>query len=465
MKKYLIRSGITPLQTFTPAEMIVRNSIGGNVGNLVYAYSVYRTLMTDDDVTFDADNYHINPDRADYINENYDAYIIPLADAFRSDFISSMKKYTKLIKKLKIPVYIIGVGLRTTFEPKPDDKFEFDDVVRDFIKAVLEKSTMVGVRGQITADYLSRLGFREGKDHMAIGCPSMYSFGRELTIRDTTITPESMVTVNSSRLSPKNVLDFITRSMDEFPDHYFIPQWLKEMRLTYIGFPNIPKIEHNNYPGKITDDVYVNNRVRYFLNVPTWLDFLKQADFSFGARLHGNIAATIAGTPSLLIPKDGRMRELTEYHHLTHIWAKDIDDNTNIWDVIEKLDFHEVSKYQGANFDRYIDFLNTNKIDHIYKNGNDPARVPLDDAIAKVNLQPPIQSIASCDVQEAIKRFETLTTLEQQAKAKKGNSKDKEQYHNILAEKDKQIKYLQGTLNRKSVRTALKVANMFASKK
>lgn len=464
MKKYLIRSGITPLQTFTPAEMIANNSIGGNVGNLIYAYSVYRALMTDDDVTFDTDNYHINPNDADYINETYDAYIIPLADAFRSDFVSSMTKYTKLIKKLKIPVYIIGVGLRTKFDPKPDDKFEFDDVVRDFIKAVLEKSPMVGVRGEITADYLSRLGFREGVDHMAIGCPSMYTFGRELTIRDTMITPESMVTVNSSRLSPKNVLDFITRSMDEFPNHYFIPQWLKEMRLTYIGFPNIQKIEHNNYPGKITDNVYVNNRVRYFLNVPTWLDFLKQADFSFGARLHGNIAATIAGTPSLLIPKDGRMRELTEYHHLTHVWAKDIDDNTNIWDIIEKLDFHEVSKYQGANFDRYIDFLNVNKIDHIYKNGNEPTRIPLDDAIAKVNLQPPIESIASCDVQEAIKRFETLTTLEQQAKAKKGRG-SKESYLKEIAEKDKQIKYLQGTLNRKSVRTALKVANMFASKK
>ncbi|MFJ8263045.1 polysaccharide pyruvyl transferase family protein [Rummeliibacillus sp. NPDC094406] len=461
MKKYLIRSGTTPFQTFSAAEMIVNNSIGGNVGNLIYAYSVYRTLMTDDDVTFVPDNYQINPNKADYINENYDAYIIPLADAFRSDFIPSMKKYTKLIKKLKIPVYVIGVGLRTKFEPKPDDKFEFDDVVRDFIKAVLERSSMVGVRGQITSDYLSGLGFREGVDHMAIGCPSMYTFGRELTIRDTIITPESMVCVNSSRLSPKNVLDFITRSMDELPNHYFIPQWLKEMRLTYLGFPNIQKITDNNYPGKITDDVYVNNRVRYFLNVPTWLDFLRQADFSFGARLHGNITATIAGTPSLLIPKDGRMRELTEYHHLTHVWAKDIDENTNILDLIEKVDFHQVSKYQGANFDRYIDFLNLNNIDHIYKDGNQPARVPFDDALAKIDLQPPLEPITSCNIQEAIKRFETLTTLEE---AKLGNiGIDTSGHHKKLAEKDKQIKHLQGTLNRKSVRAVLKVADMFAS--
>ncbi|MFH7617525.1 hypothetical protein, partial [Pseudomonas syringae group genomosp. 7] len=86
---------------------------------------------------------------------------------------------------------------------------------------------------------------------------------------------------------PKNVLDFITRSTKEFPNHYFIPQWLKELRLTYFGYPEIQKAG-NNYPGKMSDEVYLNNRVRYFLNVPTWLDFLSKADFAFGARLHGN---------------------------------------------------------------------------------------------------------------------------------------------------------------------------------
>ncbi|GEL04712.1 polysaccharide pyruvyl transferase family protein [Rummeliibacillus stabekisii] len=464
MKKYLIRSGITPFQTFSPAEMIVNNSIGGNVGNLIYAYSVYRTLMTDENVEFVPDYYKINPKDADYINETYDAYLIPLADAFRKDFVPTLRRYTQLINKLKIPVYVIGVGLRTTFDPKPDDEFEFDEDVKAFVKAVLKRSPMIGVRGQITADYLSRLGFKDGVDHMAIGCPSMYTFGRELKIRETNITPESMVAVNSSRLSPKNVLDFITRSMDEFPNHYFIPQWLKELRLTYIGYPEIPKIEHGNYPGKITDPVYANNRVRYFLNVPTWLEFLQQADFAFGARLHGNITSTIAGTPSLMIPKDGRMRELTEYHHLTHVWAKDIDDNTNIWDLIEKVDFHEASKYQGENFDRYIDFLNLSKIDHIYKNGNEPTRIPLDEKLAGVDLQPPLEPITSCTIPEAVKRFETLSELENKnapkAKAPSSGSAEKRR----LEEKEKQIKHLQGTLNRKSVRTALKIANMFAKK-
>src|SRR5699024_1781948 len=225
MKNILIRSGISPLETFDASYMVNKNSIGGNVGNLIYAFSVYKTLMTEG-TNIVPDYYSRNPKNADEIN---DSYIIPLADAFRTDFIHELKDYTKLIKKLKIPVIVIGVGLRAPFEPKLNEGFPFDDDVKEFVKAVLEKSNMIGVRGQITADYLTRLGFREGIDHTVIGCPSMYSFGRELKIRDNKITRESQVCVNSSMLSPKKVLDFISKSMNDYPNHYFIPQWRKEM--------------------------------------------------------------------------------------------------------------------------------------------------------------------------------------------------------------------------------------------
>src|SRR5699024_7028715 len=108
--------------------MIDNNSIGGNVGNLIYAYTVYRTLMTEDSsiVTY---YYSINPKKVDEINEKYYTYIIPLADAFRTNFITVLKDYTKLIKRLKKPVVVVGVGLRAPFEPKLNEGFPFDEDV------------------------------------------------------------------------------------------------------------------------------------------------------------------------------------------------------------------------------------------------------------------------------------------------------------------------------------------------
>ncbi|WP_077623394.1 polysaccharide pyruvyl transferase family protein [Sediminibacillus massiliensis] len=449
MKNILIRAGISPLDNFDASYMLLNNSIGGNVGNLIYQYSVFRTLMTEG-TTITPDYYNYDPKRADEINKNYDCYIIPLADAFRKDFVPTLRKYTKLIKKLNIPVVVIGVGLRAPFEPKLNEGFPFDEDVKAFVSAVLEKSNMIGVRGEITAKYLSRLGFREGIDHTVIGCPSMYAFGRELNIRETNITPDSMVTVNSSKLSPKNVLDFITRSMKEFPNHYFIPQWRKEMELTYTGSPTIGKAA-NNYPVKMSDPVYMENRVRYFLNVPTWLDFIRQADLSFGARLHGNIAAVLAGTPSILLPKDARMRELAEYHQLTHVMAHDIDEKTKLMDLVDKLDFQQVHKNQGSNFDHFVDFLNKNKLDHIYREDINPSSVPLDNELANINLKQPIVPISGCSLEEMVSRWESYYP---KVEAKYGQKQKKQ-----LAEKNKIINKQKATLNRKSVRLALKFAD------
>lgn len=424
MKKILIRSGISPLETFDPTKIIFNNSIGGNVGNLIYAYSIYRTLTTEN-TKIVPDYYKIDPSKADEINNEYDCYVIPLADAFREQFIPQLKKYTELINKLTIPVYVIGVGLRAPFEPDLNKGFPFDEAVKGFVKAVLSRSHMIGVRGEITAKYLTKLGFKEGIDHTVIGCPSMYTFGRELKIRDTNITKNSKIAVNSSKLSPDNVLDFITRSMKEYPNHYFIPQWMKEMLIVYLGASSLPN-PTDNYPSKMSDKVYMEGRVPFFLNAQTWIDFLKDVDLSFGARLHGNITATIAGTPSILLPKDARMRELAEYHQLTHVFADKLTNKTRLEDLIESVDFHSPEKVQGSNFDKFISFLDRNGIDHIYKNGLNPINVPLDNQLKNVNLLPPILPITTCSKEELVDRFSTYyPELEKRNNKKDADLKNK----------------------------------------
>lgn len=432
MKKILIRAGMSPLDTFDASKMLIDNTFGGNIGNLIYQFSVFRTLMTEDTVII-PDYYSYGPERAKEINENYDCYVIPLADAFRTEFIPSLRKYTRLINKLSIPVYVIGVGLRAPFEPKLNEGFPFDNDVKKFVQAVLKKSSIIGVRGEITAKYLSRLGFKEGIDHVVIGCPSMYTFGREIKIRQVDITKNSRIAVNSSRRSQRKVLDFIGRGMNEFPNHYFIPQWLKELKLTYLGAPSIAE-ESKNYPIRMSDPVYMDNRVRFFLNVPTWLDFMKEIDVSFGARLHGNIAATIAGTPSLIIPKDARMRELAEYHQLTHLMANKITNKTNLSDVIARSDFQAPSKVQARNFDTYINFLDKNQIHHIYMNSLVPEKVPLEERLSQVDLQSPIQPLSGCSLEEMVERWESYYPIDQRKNDLQKNSITKDNMKSLVLE-------------------------------
>ena len=406
LKKILMRSGMTPFDNFDPSRVIVNNSIGGNCGNLVYACSIFRALMTKN-TEIDSTRYRLDYTKREIekINENYSYFVIPLADAFREGFENYLIALTRMIKLLKIPAIVIGVGLCAPFEPNLSKGFPFDDVVKAFMDAVLEKSAIVGVRGQITADYLSSLGYIEGIHHMVIGCPSMYMYGCDLKIRDTKITKDSLVCINNSVISPMNVLRFIDKSGREFSNGYFIPQRLNELKLTYLGIPikiNPDKI--NCYPNDINHYLYQKDRVRFFINFREWSKFISNADFTFGARVHGNIISVISGTPSLMIPKDARMRELAEYHNLTRVNYTNINNDTSIWDLIERADFKAPEKNQKSNFGNYLKFLKINELESVFDNDSNPIDTPFDIRFKDVELQPAVITYNLCSGNERIMR-------------------------------------------------------------
>lgn len=47
MRKILIRAGVSPLETPDIDDVLQRDLIGTNSGNLIYQYSVFRALMTE----------------------------------------------------------------------------------------------------------------------------------------------------------------------------------------------------------------------------------------------------------------------------------------------------------------------------------------------------------------------------------------------------------------------------------
>lgn len=405
MKNIYIRAGMSPFESFPAEKILLNNSIGTNVGNFLYVYGILRNI-TQMDTTITPNYYKsgYTDEEIDKINQTQDIFIIPLADAFRDNFVGSLKSMTKLVKKLTIPCVIIGVGLRAPFDPDFSTPYSFDEAVKEFVSAVLDKSAMVGVRGEITAAYLSHLGFREGRDHMAIGCPSMYTVGPKLTIRDANITKGSRVCINSSVTTPDNVHEFLERVTREFDDWHFVPQVLSELRLLYTGSPY--KIKCNPlYPCRITDTTYREGRSEFFLNLPTWFEYMAKADLSVGSRLHGNIAAILAGTPSILIPKDARVRELSEYHDITRVNAADITPDTDIWEMIRTANFQLPCHRQEENFNRFLGFLEKNSIPHIYESGA-PDTIPFMERMKKVKLQPPVTSFALCSLEEMSARFE-----------------------------------------------------------
>ncbi|MDN6835729.1 MAG: polysaccharide pyruvyl transferase family protein [Lactococcus lactis] len=471
MKKILVRAGMSPLDTFSADEMIKRNSIGNNVGNLMYAYSIFRNLTTKD-VELIPDYYRSNPADADMINETYDSYVIPLANAIRTSFIPTLKRYTALIKKLKIPVFVVGMGMAFSYEPNVGQKRPFDDDVKRFVSAVLEKSNILGLRGQITSDYLSYLGFKEGRDHMVIGCPSMYTFGDNIKIRDVELNNNSAISINMTPKADQKVLKFLNDLSGQYKNLEFTPQDLDEMILTYSGMPFLGAAVNskiNNYPNNLSSDVYKNNQVKFFLSAPSWIDHMGTIDLSIGTRLHGNVAPILAGTPSIAIPIDARMRELTEYHNFPRIPANEIHEDMELEELLEKVDVHSVEKSQKRNYDNFINFLNKNGIENVYRYNSEGWKAPFDEKLEKVNLKEPLTPITSCGAEEMSERLQKSfgIIVPKQEKEKNNNNKKIKaknktisKLKNDLDKKDKEL----GEKNQQNEELTLKIQTMENSK-
>jgi Polysaccharide pyruvyl transferase len=196
MKPILLRAPKGPFEVVSAEETFERNLIGDNSGNLVFIEAAHKVLSTP--------GREIVPDRFRYakrdaprINERYESYVIPLANAFRPRFEANLGRMTDVIERLRIPVVVLGVGAQGTLAGDWTRLTGMEPTIRRFVAAVLDRSPSIGVRGAMTAEYLARLGFR---DIDVIGCPSMFMWGGDLRVdkRETCLARDARVSITVS---------------------------------------------------------------------------------------------------------------------------------------------------------------------------------------------------------------------------------------------------------------------------
>ncbi|MDO5126677.1 MAG: polysaccharide pyruvyl transferase family protein [Eubacteriales bacterium] len=405
-KRYLMRGAMNILESHSKIEVAVRDYIGTNSGNLLYAYSVLR-LLWNEGVEVDMDHYAVEGNRfsetdIDEINRKYSAYILPLADAFRDDFREKLVRYARFIDKLTIPCYVIGVGLRAPYEPDINEKRSFDEAVKLFVNSVLNKSSLIGVRGMITGSYLEKLGFVEGRHFTVIGCPSMYTYGLNLTQRPlNNLSSDSSIAINYGKHNyALDINRYLYNISNQYPNYIYVAQEIGELRSYVIGTDNSE--ENYLFPWGIKHKFYMENKVKFYINPEVWYNDLRKVDFSVGSRLHGNVAAILAGVPVLMINMDARMRELANWHNIPSMPMMKFDWDISLESYIEKIDVTSHLRTHANNFNHFIDFLDMNGIEHIYKGNLDRKDAPIDKMIQINNDE--IKSYAGCNDEEKKQR-------------------------------------------------------------
>ncbi|MEV0633680.1 polysaccharide pyruvyl transferase family protein [Streptomyces sp. NPDC050619] len=372
-KRILLRSGKSPYDVVPVEEALHRDVIATNSGNLIFSDASHKILETPDTEVV-SNGIRTDVNAAGRINEEYDAFVVPLANAFRPSFEPQLNRLTQLIGKLKIPVVVLGVGAQTGLDYNPERLKPMEPSVRAFVSAVLERSASIGVRGEFTETYLKSMGFG---DVEVIGCPSMFMYGKELAVhkREPALTTDSLIAVNGSHNAVKSQgMDrVIRRAHARYPHLRYIGQNLSDARQLHWRDLSDPNSRITAMPTHPDHPMYQEGKARVYIDPVTWIDDLRSFDYSFGSRIHGNIVALLAGTPATVLCGDSRTLELCRYFDIPHRLIEGLAKNPEDADparLYEEADFGALMGGHQERFERFTEFLDKNGLQNTFTHGD-----------------------------------------------------------------------------------------------
>lgn len=393
MKRILIRSAQDPQKSYDALEST--NKMGGNAGNLLYVNGVSRTLDSKaNQLSFGGFKIHTKPNVTDWVNQvnkKYDHYVMPMANSFREGMTQSLRGMTEIVRRLDMPVTVVGIGAQATAKSFSSNDFkmastggkkklddhkteEHNQVVREFCSAILDKSTSIGVRGAFTKEYLVALGIDAEKVRV-IGCPSLYTWGPNHKIVNSlgqsfdgsleNFDPRLPLSLNIDyRLA--GIERMIYANLFQYPNITSPSQDSKSARMI------ITKNEHYELknvnlgtPVHTKHPMFLRNNVIYYPNPWGWVHDLSKKQFVFGTRLHGNIAGILGGTPAHLLAHDARTMELANFHGIPFT-NYDKEHDFLAEDLFKQTNYEKFNALMPKNFANFIDFLHENNLSTIY---------------------------------------------------------------------------------------------------
>lgn len=394
---------------------------GTNIGNMLFSDSVYRTLnVPGTEVVCDAyapEWREFDAAEAARVNEQFDAYVLPMANAFRPGFADrNLPRLTALIQRLTIPVVVVGVGAQMSLEgndPELTEQGRLNTVA--FVRAVLERSATLGVRGERTRAMLGSLGLPEDRLEV-IGCPSMFSTSRDFTVRrrreelgpDARIAMSLEGAVNGAgdESTMAGLGEVYAANERAYTDLIAVYQTLAGIELILWGEPaeGCPP----GTPQTVHDVGYRDDRLRTFTHPRTWREFLSARDFAFGVRIHGNIAALTAGTPAVLLSVDSRTQELADYHAIPQVPLHEAVRRGRYLahELHADADLDALNRMAPQAWDRYHHFLERNGLQHIHQEGR--SNPDYDRRLAEMALPPAIRPLGPDDPEGLATRMRWL---------------------------------------------------------
>ncbi|MGV7165259.1 polysaccharide pyruvyl transferase family protein [Xanthomonas citri] len=339
------------LKGMGPSQANIR---GQNIGNGYIAYGFLKALFGRPvklDHISNAFEATLSDQISEEINEKYSHLVWTMKDDIREDFSDlPIDRITHFLEKIKIPIVPVSLCANSFNGYDPGLAERLSPNQRRLFSVLSEKSKLIGVRGNYSAEILNSIGI---KNVRVIGCPSYFENGPARVLQKKPWDPDKVITTatffNAGLPRTSHLLQ------DEL---YFINLLYLEKALPSTSNITAQPFNLNEIPTSFQLLAKaMAGRLEFFSDYRQWTEFFKSNDhcLTIGTRLHSGILSINSGVPAIVTNPDSRARETCEYLRIPY--DPTIHSRSNIREVFENLDLSEMNNAYPALHKEFLDFL------------------------------------------------------------------------------------------------------------
>jgi hypothetical protein len=276
------------------------------------------------------------------------------------------------LEEVHLSVVVMGIGIQA---PSLDRLPRSEDAKR-LARLLGERSKVVGVRGQISADFFEQQGVH---NLQIVGCPSILrhntdglrlhkpewsrlrSFGFSLTRYYGVLyqrEPLTFINVQSrliKELHASGRVGVITQvEKEEKAFAYRDPDGMRsaEEQLRKVGW-----FDHE------MEEIYKTRSVFFGTRASDYDMHVRNFDVIFGTRLHTNAMAVACGIPAITLTFDLRTQEIYDFWRLPSISVEEAA-KLSAREIYERADFEEFNRRIGFVYHNFRQYLEANGVAH-----------------------------------------------------------------------------------------------------
>jgi hypothetical protein len=339
---------------------------GNNFGNMLFTNAAYQQIHNAQHIGFNWE-----PAR---VRELCSSIFIPAAN-----WINTKQDWgwlADLIEETDLPCTVVGLGSQISCL---DDVKAIPLGTKRLLSVVEERSSAIGVRGDFTAQVANDCGV---KNVEVLGCPSIFTFGNVPQLRDIEPSEISRIGIGPTRyiLNKTNDTNRFDKqrqlyqfAIREASSIYYQSEQYEIQELSREKQHNSEQDSRAQHYYGIHDQKKLSNALlekgKYHTTLSSWLADVRKDDVYIGTRIHGAIAATLAGTPPILITHDNRTKELAKEMAVPSITLDDfkVASLFDLTSLMSQLDYNKYRRRTELNIKKLIGFYKNNGLNNKLK--------------------------------------------------------------------------------------------------